>query len=51
MIYNSFGMKRSNVIDRRRAHISDAVRGRVDMSFRICGNPLYTVENAWRTSR
>lgn len=35
MIYNLFEMKRSRVIDRCRAHISDAVRERVDMSFRI----------------
>ncbi len=28
-------MKRSNVIDRRRAHVSDAVRDKIDMSFRI----------------
>ena len=29
------------MIDRRRAHISDVLRERVDMSFRICGNHLY----------
>lgn len=28
-------MKRSSVIDRRRTHVSDAVRERVDLSFHI----------------
>lgn len=35
MIYNLFVMKRNSVIDRRRTHVSDAVRERVDLSFRI----------------
>lgn len=30
-----FVMKRSSVIDRRRTHVSDAVRERVDLSFHI----------------